>query len=247
MADRGIPFSIVIPAYNEEKRLLPTLHSIQEYLDAGAYADAELIVIDDGSRDGTVPLVEAAARQDPRVRLLRNPGNRGKGYSVRHGMLEARGEWILFSDADLSTPIEELNKVMNAVRERGAQIAIGSRALDRSLVGVHQSRWREAAGNFFNLIMRVITGLPFLDTQCGFKLYHRAAARSVFAVQRLDGFGFDVEALFIARARGFRAVEVAVRWNNVEGSKVGMMSGVRSFLDLLLIRWFQLRGRYSIT
>lgn len=237
--------SIIIPAYNEQRRLAPTLAAVRAYLDSSPYRDVEIVVVDDGSRDGTAALVEAAAKEDARVRLLRNPGNRGKGYSVRHGMLEARGEWMLFSDADLSAPIEELGKLMEAVRDGRAAIAIGSRALDRSLVGVHQSRRRESAGNFFNRVMRLATGLPFKDTQCGFKLYRRDAARAVFARQQLDGFGFDAEHLFIAKVLGFEAVEVPVRWNNVEGTKVSLLGGARPFLDLLLIRWYQLRGLYK--
>jgi glycosyltransferase involved in cell wall biosynthesis len=239
------PLSIVIPAYNEETRLPPTLRTVRAYLESSPYADAEIVVVDDGSRDGTAALVETFAGQDRRIRLLRNPGNRGKGYSVRHGMLEARGEWILFSDADLSAPIAELSKLMDAAREHKAQVAVGSRDLDRSLVGVHQSRWREIAGSFFNLVMRAVTWLPFSDTQCGFKLYHRDAARVVFARQRLEGFGFDVEDLYIARVRGFRAIEVPVRWNNVEGTKVSLVNGMRPFFDLLLIRWYHLTGRYK--
>jgi dolichyl-phosphate beta-glucosyltransferase len=237
--------SIIIPAYNEERRLAPSLATVRAYLDSSPYKDAEVVVVDDGSRDGTAALVEAAAKDDPRVRLLRNPGNRGKGYSVRHGMLEARGEWMLFSDADLSAPIEELPKLMGAVRTSGAAIAIGSRALDRSLVGVHQSAFREFAGNFFNRAMQFSTGLRFKDTQCGFKLYRRDAARAVFERQQLEGFGFDAEHLFIAKALGFKAVEVPVRWNNVEGTKVSLMGGARPFLDLALIRWYQVRGRYK--
>jgi dolichyl-phosphate beta-glucosyltransferase len=236
--------SIVIPAYNEENRLPRTLQAVRTYLNGSPYPDAEIVVVDDGSRDKTAALVATLAGEDSRVRLLRNPGNRGKGYSVRHGMLEARGEWILFSDADLSAPIEELGKLIESAQARQARVAIGSRALDRSLVGVHQSRSRELAGMFFNGVMRAITGLPFADTQCGFKLYHREAARAVFARQQLDGFGFDVEDLFIARLLGIRAIEVPVRWNNVEGSTVSMLSGGRPFLDLLLIRWFHLVGRY---
>jgi dolichyl-phosphate beta-glucosyltransferase len=236
--------SIVIPAYNEETRLPPTLQAVRAYLESSPYPDAEIIVVDDGSQDGTAKVVERLAAGEPRLRLLRNPGNRGKGYSVRHGMLEARGDWILFSDADLSAPIEELRKLMDAVCEHKAQVAIGSRDMDRSLVGVRQSRWRELAGIFFNFVMRAITWLPFSDTQCGFKLYHRDAARVVFARQRLEGFGFDVEDLYIARVRGFRAVEVPVRWNNVEGTKVSLINGMRPFLDLLLIRWYHLTGRY---
>jgi dolichyl-phosphate beta-glucosyltransferase len=243
--------SIVIPAYNEEERLPPTLHAILSYLKCGPYSDAEVVVVDDGSRDRTAEVVEAAARQDevesgkgPRIRLLRNPGNRGKGYSVRHGMLQARGEWILFSDADLSAPIEELPRLIESARARNAAIAIGSRALDRSLIGIHQSRWRELSGVFFNRVMRILTGLPFEDTQCGFKLYHRDAARAVFPLQRLDGFGFDVEDLYIARLRGLPTIEVPVRWNNFDGTKVGLLDGARSFSDLLLVRWNHLRGCY---
>jgi dolichyl-phosphate beta-glucosyltransferase len=236
--------SIVIPAYNEERRLPPTLAAVRAYLDARAYPDAEILVVDDGSRDGTAALVEAVAREDQRVRLLRNPGNRGKGYSVRHGMLEARGEWILFSDADLSAPIEELDKLLPAAIERRAQVAIGSRALDRSLIGVHQARSRELIGIALNRVMRLATGLPFADTQCGFKLYARDAARLIFERQQLDGFSFDVEDLFIARVLALPAIEVAVRWNNVEGTKVGIMVGPQFFLDLLMIHFYKLAGRY---
>jgi dolichyl-phosphate beta-glucosyltransferase len=237
--------SIIIPAYNEESRLPPTLQAVRCYLDASPYPDAEIVVVDDGSRDATARVVESLAAQDPRIRLVRNPGNRGKGYSVRHGMLDARGEWILFSDADLSTPIEELGKLLGAAKAQNAQIVIGSRDLDRTLVGVHQTRWRELAGKFFNRVMRAVTWLPFSDTQCGFKLYHRDAARVVFTRQQLEGFGFDVEDLYIARVRGVRAIEVPVRWNNVEGTKVSLLSGARPFLDLLLIRWYHLAGRYK--
>jgi dolichyl-phosphate beta-glucosyltransferase len=239
-----LTLSIVIPAYNEERRLPSTLDAVLTWLDDSAFADAEVVVVDDGSGDGTAALVEARSAADPRVRLLRNPGNRGKGYAVRHGMLESRGPWILFSDADLSAPIEELPKLLAAAQGRNAAVAIGSRALDRSLIGVHQSRWRELSGIVFNLLMRVVTGLPFADTQCGFKLYRRDASRQVFERQRLDGFGFDVEDLFIAHRLGLAAVEVPVKWNNVDGTKVGLAQGLRSFLDLLVIRWNGIRGVY---
>jgi glycosyltransferase involved in cell wall biosynthesis len=234
----------VIPAYNEEKRLPPTLAAVLGYIEASPFSDAEIVVVDDGSRDQTAEVIEALGRQTSRLRLLRNPGNRGKGYSVRNGMLEARGEWILFSDADLSAPIEELAKLIDYAKAKNAQIAIGSRALDRSLIGIHQSRWREVSGIVFNVVMRALTGLPFADTQCGFKLYHREAARIVFSRQRLEGFGFDVEDLYIARVKGVPTVEVPVRWDNVEGTKVGFLHGARSFSDLLLVRWNHLRGRY---
>ena len=142
-------------------------------------------------------------------------------------------------------PSTNFPKLLAAAEEQGAAIAIGSRALDRSLIGVHQSQWREISGIFFNQIMRLITGLPFADTQCGFKLFRRDAARRVFPLQRLDGFSFDVEDLFIARTLGIPTIEVPVRWNNVEGTKVGITQGIASFLDLLRIRWNWLQGRYA--
>ena len=237
--------SIVIPAYNEERRLPATLDVVFNWLDASPYGDAEVLVVDDGSTDATAAVVESRAATEPRLRLVQNPGNRGKGFAIRHGMLQAKGDWILFSDADLSAPIDELPKLLAAAQEQGAAIAIGSRALDRSLIGVHQSQWREMSGILFNRIMRVITGLPFSDTQCGFKLFRRDAARRVFPLQRLDGFSFDVEDLFVAHTLGIPTIEVPVRWNNVEGTKVGLMQGVASFLDLLRIRWNWLQGHYT--
>jgi dolichyl-phosphate beta-glucosyltransferase len=240
-----LTLSIVIPAYNEERRLPATLDVVFNWLDASPYGDAEVLVVDDGSTDATAAVVESRAATEPRLRLVQNPGNRGKGFAIRHGMLQAKGDWILFSDADLSAPIDELPKLLAAAQEQGAAIAIGSRALDRSLIGVHQSQWREMSGILFNRIMRVITGLPFSDTQCGFKLFRRDAARRVFPLQRLDGFSFDVEDLFVAHTLGIPTIEVPVRWNNVEGTKVGLMQGVASFLDLLRIRWNWLQGHYT--
>ena len=240
-----LSLSIVIPAYNEERRLPTTLDAIFDWLDNSPYRDAEVVVVDDGSTDGTAALVESRMAREPRLRILCNPGNRGKGYAVRHGMLKACNEWVLFSDADLSAPIEEFPRLLSAAQERNAAVAIGSRALDRSLIGVHQSQWREWSGIFFNRVMRLVTGLPFADTQCGFKLYHRDAAQRIFRLQRLDGFSFDVEDLYITRRLGIPAVEVPVRWNNVEGTKVSMAHGIYSFLDLLLIRWYGIRGGYS--
>jgi len=240
-----LTLSIVIPAFNEERRLPTTLDVVFAWLDTTAYRDAEVLVVDDGSSDNTAAAVESRAAGEPRLRLVRNPGNRGKGYAIRHGMLEAKGDWILFSDADLSAPIEEFPKLLAAAEEQGAAIAIGSRALDRSLIGVHQSQWREISGIVFNRIMRLITGLPFADTQCGFKLFRREAARRVFPLQRLDGFSFDVEDLFVARTLGIPTIEVPVRWNNVEGTKVGLLQGIASFLDLLRIRWNWLQGHYT--
>jgi dolichyl-phosphate beta-glucosyltransferase len=237
--------SIVVPAFNEETRLPSSLARILEYLRQKDFSFAEVLVVDDGSRDGTAALVERQRRENPIIRLIRNPGNHGKGYSVRHGMLQAKGEWILSTDADLSAPIEELDKLFDAVDHAGAQVAIGSRALDRSLVGVHQSALREMSGRVFNVVMRVITGLPFRDTQCGFKLFRADAARAIFSRQRLEGFSFDVEDLVIAKVQGISAIEVPVVWNNVEGTKVSTLAGVASFGALLGIRFRALTGQYS--
>jgi len=234
----------VIPAYNEEKRLPPTLDALAAWLASGVLPNSEILVVDDGSRDATAAMVETFSAAHPNVRLLRNPGNRGKGYSVRHGMLRASGEWILFTDADLSTPVEEVHGLHAAAVRAQAVIAIGSRALDRSLVSVHQSAFRELSGRLFNLVMRTTTGLSFRDTQCGFKLYRADAAREVFSRQQLDGFSFDVEDLFIAQRLGLPAVEVPVRWANVEGTRVRAIEGLRSFSDLLRIRWYGISGRY---
>ena len=237
--------SIVIPAYNEEKRLPSTLERVLGYLDGGQWDFAEIMVVDDGSSDGTAAGASDFQAKDPRVRLLRNPGNRGKGYAVRHGMLEARGDWRLFTDADLSAPIEELEKLMEAAQTRGFEVAIGSRALDRSMIGVHQSRLRENAGRVFNLIMRTVLGLPLWDTQCGFKLYAASAAENIFRRQRLERFGFDAEVLYLAHHLGYRIAEVPVRWNHVEGTKISMFrDSLGMFLDLLRVRWNQLLGRY---
>lgn len=237
--------SIVIPAYNEETRLPATLRIILECMERTWPGNFEILVVDDGSSDRTAELAEEFARRRGEVRLLRNPGNRGKGYSVRHGMLEARGDWVLFTDADLSAPIEELEKLRAAVERERAAIAIGSRALDRSLIGVHQPWWREWAGRIFNRIMRVVVGLPFRDTQCGFKLFRRDAVQAIFPRQRIERFGFDVEVLYLARKLGLKTVEVPVRWNHAEGTRVSMLrDSVDMFLDLLRVRWWWWRGLY---
>lgn len=236
--------SVVIPAYNEETRLGATLDRITAFLMANAAARSEIVVVDDGSADATAALVERYSATHPFVRLLKNPGNRGKGYAVRHGMLEARGDWVLFSDADMSTPIEEVDRLIAAAERAGAAIAIGSRALDRSKVKVRQSAARELSGRAFNLFMRIVTGLPFRDTQCGFKLYRRDAARQVFSVQQLDGFSFDVEDLVIAKRLHIPAIEIPVEWANVEGTKVSLSQGLASFADLVRIRWYDVSGRY---
>ena len=231
--------SIIIPAYNEEERLPATLVKIRDYFQASRWDFAEIVVVDDGSRDATVEVARKAG-----ARVLENPGNRGKGYAVKHGMLEAKGEWALYSDADLSSPIGELEKLWDAAARAGAKAAIGSRAVDRSLVGVHQPRARELMGRLFNVIMRIVTGLPFRDTQCGFKLFEARAAKEIFSRQQLDGFGFDVEVLFIARKLGCKSIEVPVRWDNVEGTKVSLLLGGKAYLDLFRVRWNALNGKY---
>ena len=232
--------SIIIPAYNEANRLPASLVMVRNYLSAAQWDFAEIVVVDDGSADDTVQLA-----RDAGVRVLQNPVNRGKGYSVKHGMLEAKGEWALFTDADLSSPIGEVEKLWSAVEREGAAVAVGSRALDRSLVGVHQPLLREAVGRVFNAAMRLIAGLDFKDTQCGFKLFETSAGREVFSRQLLDGFGFDVEVLFIARKRGLKSVEVPVRWDNVEGTKVSLWLGFVAFLDLLKVRRNAMQGKYK--
>jgi dolichyl-phosphate beta-glucosyltransferase len=231
--------SIIIPAFNEEKRLPSTLQQVHAYLHSTKWDFAEIVVVDDGSRDAT-----AAVGAQAGARVLRNPGNRGKGYSVRHGMLEAKGEWILFTDADLSAPIGELETLWRQAEREQAGVAIGSRALDRSLVGVHQPLFREAMGRFFNLSMRLITNLPFRDTQCGFKLFEASAAREIFRRQLLDGFGFDVEILYIAKHLQLKSIEVPVKWNDVAGTKVSLWRGMTAFLDPLKVRWNGLAGKY---
>jgi glycosyltransferase involved in cell wall biosynthesis len=237
--------SIVIPAFNEGRRLGATLEAVLGYLRDTSFDRCEVVVVDDGSTDDTVAVAERFHATHPEVRLLRNPGNRGKGYSVRHGMLEASGDWILFTDADLSAPIEELARLLDAAAHHQAAVAIGSRALDRSLIGVHQSWFRENAGRIFNLLVRLIAGLRFADTQCGFKLFTRDAAHQVFRRLRLERFGFDAEALYLARKLGFQAIEVPVRWSHSEGTKVRMLrDSLNMFLDLARIRWHDLRGRY---
>ena len=242
--------SIIIPAYNEETRLPSTLLEVTNYLAVSEWRPVEVLVVDDGSSDGTVQVAqrhaESVARNGCRIRVLRNPGNHGKGFAVRHGMQEGVGDWLLFTDADLSTPIAELEKLWAAVQAGDVAVAIGSRALDRSLIGVRQPEFRERAGQIFNWVMRIVLRLPLHDTQCGFKLFRQDAARAVFERQKLDRFGFDAEALFIARKLGFEIREVPVRWNDVAGSKVSMLSGARGFADLVRVRLNDLRGIYKV-
>lgn len=234
--------SIVIPAYNEERRLPRTLGCVREYL-RGAHPACEVIVVDDGSTDGTAEVVSKMRGEMPELRLVSNGENRGKGYSVRHGMLEARGRVALFTDADLSAPIEEAEKLLATLE--AADVAIGSRALDRRLIAVHQSRPRELAGILFNRMVRVWTGLPFEDTQCGFKAFSLPRTRIIFEQQRIEDFGFDPEILFLARRHGLRTAEVPVRWAHDPGTKVRVVwDSLRMFADLLRIRWNAVSGRY---
>jgi glycosyltransferase involved in cell wall biosynthesis len=237
--------SVVIPAYNEEQRLPTTLRSILDYFAAREWASWEIVIVNDGSSDNTLAVAERFHKEHPAIRVLENPGNRGKGYSVRHGMLEAQGEWILFTDSDLSAPIGEMDKLIAEVRKQNAQVAIGSRAVNRKLIEVHQSWFRETAGRIFNLLMRTVTGLPFADTQCGFKLFERRAAKEVFRRQRIERWGFDAETLFIARKLGYKAIEVPVRWSHSEGTKVSMFrDSLNMFVDLFRIRRNQVQGLY---
>lgn len=244
-----MPFlSIVIPAYNEEQRIGRTLEGTFEYLDAQSY-DSEVLVVNDGSRDRTAETVlRFAERSSGRLRLIENPGNRGKGYAVRNGMLQAAGDIALFYDADLATPTSEIVKVITPIAENRYDVVFGSRALDRSLIGTHQSVARETIGKVGNLIQFMLTGLNFKDTQCGFKAFRREAAQTVFPLQQIDGFGFDPEILFIAKKQGWRLLETPVRWNHVEGSKVNpIASPIKVLLEVSTIRWNDLTGKYAST
>jgi glycosyltransferase involved in cell wall biosynthesis len=239
----SVELSVVIPAYNEEQRLPRTIERVSEYV-RRAHPASEIIVVDDASSDGTGEVVRAAQQQIPELRLIsHHDRNHGKGWSVRTGMLDARGTFSLFTDADLSAPIEEAEKLLTALDS--ADIAIGSRALDRKLIQVHESRGRELAGICFNRLVRLLVGLPFEDTQCGFKAFRTAETRIIFEQQRIEDFGFDPEILLLARLHGFRVVEVPVVWSHDPRTKVNMMrDSAGMFADLFEIRWNEIRGRY---
>jgi glycosyltransferase involved in cell wall biosynthesis len=240
--DKAPGLSIVIPAFNEELRLPDSLKRVEEYVRRSGRA-TEVIVVDDGSQDRTAVVAESFRDRIGELRILSNGSNRGKGYSVRHGMQEARKEIVLFSDADLSAPIEEADKLIAALET--CDIAIGSRALDRSLIAVHESPFREFAGIVFNGIVRFVLRLPFVDTQCGFKAFRRERCRIIFEQQRIERFGFDPELLYLARHHGLKAAEIPVRWAHSPATKVNMLrDSVQMFLDIFTIRWNALRGKY---
>ena len=234
--------SIVIPAFNEEQRLPTTLEKLANYI-REKRPDTEVIVVDDGSTDKTAETAGAWTGKIGRLRVVSNGRNRGKGFSVRHGSLEATGEVILFTDADLSAPIDEGEKLLAALASH--DVAIGSRAVDRSLIEVHESVFREFAGIIFNKIVRVILRLPFVDTQCGFKAFRRERCLIIFEQQTIERFGFDPELLYLARHHGLSIIEVPVRWAHSPATKVNMVrDSVQMFLDVFIIRWNALRGRY---
>lgn len=239
------PFlSIVIPAYNEERRLVATLATIAAYLDAGRI-DAEILVVDDGSKDRTAELA-ASSLAGRRGRVLRNGENRGKGYSVRHGAIEARGRFVLVCDADLSTPIEEHARLARTMRDKDGDVVIGSRALPDSNVLVRQSWLRQTMGKSFNRIIRVLTRLPQRDTQCGFKLIDRDRVKPLLEKMVVDGFAYDVELLFLCSKFGLSVAEVPVTWRNAAGSKVSLLSDpMRMIADVLRVRWRFRRGLYN--
>ena len=237
-------YSIVIPAFNESKRLGPTLEKVLGYVHAQNW-DAEVIVVDDGSRDNTADIVRSFAAKDPALRLVENPGNRGKGYSVRNGMLNARGQIVLFSDADLSSPIEEAPKLFHAL-EQGADIAIGSRWLRAETQTQRQPLHRQLFGRIFNLMLRLTLGLKFKDTQCGFKAFKRPAVQKIFPLQKTERWGFDPEILFLARKFKFKVQEIPVAWGHSGETRINpLVDGFRMFLEMLHVRWYDLTGKYE--
>lgn len=237
-------YSIVIPAYNEGQRLRATLEKVLAYVHRQEW-DAEIVVVNDGSRDNTADIVRDFAAQDTAVRLVENPGNRGKGYSVRNGILNSRGDIVIFSDADLSSPIDEAPKLLHAISS-GADIAIGSRWLRAELQTKRQSLLRQVFGRVFNLLLRMILGLRYKDTQCGFKAFTRTAAQSILPLQRIERWGFDPEILFLARKFNFRVDEVPVHWGHSGGTRIHpLIDGARMFQEMLRIRWYDFTGKYD--
>src|SRR4051812_16117277 len=237
-------YSIVIPAFNESARIPATLEAVVACIREKSWS-AEVIVVNDGSTDSTAQLVRDFALRAPEVRLLENPGNRGKGYSVRSGILNAQGEIVMFTDSDLSAPIEEAERLFAAIAN-GADIAIGSRWLESGRQTHRQPLYRQLFGRCFNLVCRMVMNLPFADTQCGFKAFTRSAAQTVFQLQTIERWGFDPEILFIALKRGYRIDEVPVSWAHDERSRMSYLKdGLQMLKELAIVRWNALLGRYS--
>lgn len=240
--------SIIIPAYEEEDRLGESVRKILAFVEQEKLS-AELIIVDDGSKDKTAEVGEKVCREFPEIqsKVIRYEENRGKGFAVKTGLLAANAEIALFSDADLSTPIEELDKLVRPIESGEFDVTFGSRALDRSLIGTHQPWRREQGGRVINLIIKTMSGLPFYDTQCGFKAFNMNKFRPLLDVMTIDRFGFDVEFLFVANYHRLRLKEIPVRWNNVEGSKVNVFRDTRRmFSELNQIRRNAKKGVYDI-
>ena len=236
--------SIVIPAYNESARIGKALGQVLRVVRERAW-QAEVLVVNDGSTDRTAAVVAEFAQLHPEVRLLNNLENRGKGFSVRHGMLNAVGEIVMFTDADLSAPMEEADRLVDALRQ-GADIAIGSRWLERNRQTHKQPLYRQFFGRCFNAITRLIMGLPFADTQCGFKAFRRPVAQTIFQLQRIERWGFDPELLFIALKRGFKIKEVPVTWGHDERSRLSYLKdGIKMLEEIAYIRWEAFAGAYD--
>lgn len=236
-------YSIIIPAFNESERLAVSVPKVQEFV-RGRGLDAEIIVVNDGSRDDTAAVVRKFAASDPGIMLVENPGNRGKGYSVRNGMLHARGSVALFTDADLSSPIAEADKLFAAL-EQGSEVAIGSRWLQRELQTERQPLHRQLFGRMFNLALRMVLGLRYKDTQCGFKAFDRRAIETVFTRQLIERWGFDPELLFLAGKFRLKTAEVPVEWAHDHRSKINpLRDGLQMVLEMLKVRWNDLTGRY---
>ena len=237
-------YSIVIPAFNESARIPATLRSVVDCIRARGWS-AEVIVVNDGSKDATADLVREFAKNAPEVRMIENPVNRGKGYSVRAGLLQALGDVVIFTDSDLSAPIEEAELLFAAIAG-GADIAIGSRWLESGRQTHRQPLYRQFFGRCFNAVTRGVMGLRFADTQCGFKAFTRAAAQTVFQLQTIERWGFDPEILFIALKRGYDVVEVPVSWAHDERSRMSYLKdGIKMLEEIAIIRWNALLGRYG--
>jgi len=236
--------SVIIPAYNEEKRLLPTLERVCEYLSTKDFP-YEVVVVDDGSTDNTLQITKSIANKNNHINILSNERNSGKGYSVRRGMLSARGEYVFFTDADLSTPIEEIEKCLPYL-VNGYDVVIGSRSMPGADIIVHQPWYREKMGKIFNFMVNVVLLRGIVDTQCGFKGFKRDVAKKVFSRCRIDGFSFDVEALYLSRKFDYKIKELPIRWENSTLSKVSPVKhSIQMFKDLLGIKMKDLQGYYK--